>query len=130
MSQPRPGGSNGDQHGNQRLSGLDCAIRRRRPVNLLFVDTSTTPFDGDAKFACRALDKLAHRVLFAGGDDEVFSMPLLQHHPLYADVILWRAPSRATHRDFQVQKHLSRPTCARAMARVILRVTKVAAQLW
>lgn len=37
-------------------------------------------------------DELAYAVLHAGGDDEIFRLVLLQHHPLHAHVVLGVAP--------------------------------------
>ena len=37
-------------------------------------------------------DEVAHRVLLPRGDDEVFGLLLLQHHPLHADIVPGVAP--------------------------------------
>ena len=41
----------------------------------------------DAEFRGGGIDEVAHAVLHAGGDDEVFGLVLLQHEPLHFDVV-------------------------------------------
>jgi hypothetical protein len=48
--------------------------------------------DRDAQFGGGEFDELAHAVLHAGGDDEVFRLVLLQHQPLHFDVVAGMAP--------------------------------------
>jgi hypothetical protein len=45
-----------------------------------------------AEFLGGGVDEVAHAVLHAGGDDEVFRFFLLQHQPLHFDVVLGVAP--------------------------------------
>src|SRR5690606_31447145 len=46
----------------------------------------------NAQLGGRPADEFTHRVLHAGGDNEVLGLLLLQHHPLHAHVILGVAP--------------------------------------
>jgi hypothetical protein len=50
-----------------------------------------------------ALDELAHAVLHAGGDHEVFGVVLLQHQPLHFDVVAGMAPVAQRAHVAQVQ---------------------------
>ena len=58
----------------------------------LLVDALAFPADGHAEFLGCGVDEVAHRILHAGGDDEVFRLLLLQHQPLHLDVVLGVAP--------------------------------------
>ena len=57
-----------------------------------FIDAAALPGEGDAQFSGRRFDELAHRILHAGGDDEVFGRFLLQHQPLHFNVVARMAP--------------------------------------
>ncbi len=57
-----------------------------------FLNALPLPGDLDAEFFGGGIDELAHAVLHAGGDDEVFGFVLLQHQPLRFDVVLGVAP--------------------------------------
>ena len=46
----------------------------------------------DAEMLGTPADELAHAVLHAGGDDEVFRLVLLQHHPLHAHIVFGVTP--------------------------------------
>ena len=48
--------------------------------------------NGHAELLGGRIDEIAHAVLHAGGDDEVFRLVLLQHQPLHLDVILGMSP--------------------------------------
>lgn len=52
----------------------------------------------DAQLGRGEFDELAHAVLHAGGNDEIFGLVLLQHQPLHFDVVTRMAPvAQRTH---------------------------------
>jgi hypothetical protein len=61
-------------------------------VVAFFIDPVAAPGDDYADLGRRGIDEIAHAVLHAGGDDEVFGLALLQHQPLHLDVIAGMAP--------------------------------------
>ena len=57
-----------------------------------FIHARAIPAQLHAEFGGAPLNELAHAVLLAGGNDEVFRLLLLQHHPLHAHVVFGVAP--------------------------------------
>ena len=72
----------------------------------------------------RTFGKLAHRMLLAGGDDEILRLLLLQHEPLRSHVVARMSPV-AQRIEVAEDTGLLQPGWIRASPRVILRVTKV-----
>lgn len=56
------------------------------------VDALTCPLDLHAQFIRSDVHKVTHAVLYAGGDDEVFGLLLLQHQPLHLYIVLSMTP--------------------------------------
>ena len=73
-------------HGDDELVALGSF-----PVAFL-VHAFAFPTDGHAQFLGGGVDEVAHAVLHAGGDDEIFGLRLLQHEPLHFNVVLGVAP--------------------------------------
>ena len=57
-----------------------------------FVDALPVPAQAEADGLGGVGDEVAHRVLAAGGDDEVFGLLLLEHQPLHFDIVAGVAP--------------------------------------
>ena len=57
-----------------------------------FINALPFPAQFHAKFGGAPFNKLAHAVLHAGGNHEVFGLLLLQHHPLHAHIVFGVAP--------------------------------------
>ena len=82
----------------------------------------------DTQLGRRALDELAHAVLHAGGDDEVFRLVLLQHQPLHLDIVARVAPVAQRAHVAQVQAVLQSQRDARDGAGDLARHEGLAAQ--
>jgi hypothetical protein len=86
-----------------------------------FVLALTFEAHRDAQLGGRELDELAHAVLHAGGDDEVFRDILLQHEPLHFDVVARMAPVAQRAHVAQIQALLQAERNARDSARDLAR---------
>ena len=64
-------------------------------VEGLFVEASSLPGQIHVEEFGAELDELAHGVLFAGSDDVVLRLLLLEHEPLHLDVVAGVAPVAA-----------------------------------
>jgi hypothetical protein len=60
--------------------------------NSHFVDALAFPAQLHAQLCGGPFNELAHAVLHAGGNDKVFGLVLLQHHPLHAHIVFGVAP--------------------------------------
>ena len=85
-------------------------------VNAGLAHTRTLPRDLYAQFRRRDFDKLAHAVLHAGGDDEIFRRILLQHQPLRFDVVAGMAPIAQGRKIAQIHAVLQTELDARQRA--------------
>ena len=76
-----------------KVAGVDADERTAAVgVDAGFVKALAAPFDVHAEVGGGGGDEVADGVLFAGGDDEVVRVVLLEHHPHGADEVFGVAP--------------------------------------
>jgi len=73
------------------LQGWGIVARNAFNHGVLF-HALTVKTQGHTHLLGRPLNELAHAVLHSGGNHEVFSVVLLQHHPLHAHIVFGVAP--------------------------------------
>ena len=82
----------GFDFGGAEIAGIDGDdALAMRVVSLLF-NALPFPFDFHTEFFGSGVNEVAHAVLHAGSDDEVFRFILLQHEPLHFNVVFGVAP--------------------------------------
>ena len=81
-------------NGNHDIAWLHARriMSGHRNHDAFFIHALTFKAQFNPQLSGRHFHELAHGILHAGGNDEIFRLILLQHHPLHPDVIFGMPP--------------------------------------